>query len=693
MSWNSPLPIDDFRALNESKSKDIPKEVPTDSPISSLHIKCGPMLKLFNCNNNNDGKYLASILVIVQDYKNDAPPSATFQLGSKHGDSTPTEGSFPGTCFYKEHQYQFFRYLIELDLDDSEQVCHYSLNGETMPYWKFYLPAKSQAMNIISFSCNGFSLGCNADNYKSSLWYDVLQKHGAKKSARPYHVMLGGGDQIYCDSVKLMSKKLQHWTEMDNNSEKFNYQVDEEFETELKDYYLNHYFEWFGKGFWTGTISRYIDPLFPISMATIPAINIYDDHDIIDGYGSYDPSTMGCSVFKNLGKIAFIYYMIFQHHQLPEDSLPLNFEASWIKTKVNNFIEQPNHSAVSKLGADIGLVGLDCRTERTLEKVVNDKTYANMFKSIENLAAENKDMKHLLVMLGVPILYPRLVWLEMVLDSPLLKPIKKLAQMGIINKGLINEFDGSVEVLDDLNDHWCSKHHKAERNKLVKQLIDYGAKHGIRVTILSGDVHLCCIGRLKSRIHKHTTFHPIHKDEVKEENKNILQHPEYDPRLIFNVTSSAIINAPPPDPMAVMLNKRSKGHHFNKNCDEDMVPLFNLEPNGTPRENHQFLNKRNWCDLIYAPNSDYKSELPEEESEGNITKKFPSSVKKPIKRDGDDHFVAYPLMNDSLVTTLHVEDDPNDFDCKTMDYELLIPPLKGQYDLNKVAIKHLNGNT
>lgn len=42
----------------------------------------------------------------------------------------------------------------------------------------------------------------------------------------------------------------------------------------------------------------------------------------------------------------------------------------------------------------------------------------------------------------------------------------------------MNEFDGDVEVLDDLNDHWCSKHHKRERNKLIKDLMEFGAKKG-----------------------------------------------------------------------------------------------------------------------------------------------------------------------------------------------------------------------
>lgn len=675
----SPIPIDELRKLNESKAKNVPEECPQDSP-TDLNIKCGPILKLFNCNDKGSKRYLASLLIVLEDYPE--LPSFTYELGDLTTQRVVESGHFNGTLFHEQDNCQFFRFYIDLPLLEHETVCHYYVNKQTVGTWKFYLPSATQAMNSISFSCNGFSLGCDADEYPSSLWYDVLNRH----AKNPYHVMLGGGDQIYCDSVKVMSAKFKEWTAIDSNHTKQSYKADKEFTDDLENYYLNHYFSWFGKGFWIGALSRYLDPIFPAAMNTIPSVNIYDDHDIIDGFGSYPDETMGNSVFKSLGNIAFKHYMIFQHHQLPGEKLDPAFEASWVYGPNNkNFIDNNSRSIVTKLGTEIGLVGFDCRTERSLSRIVKHDSYVNIFSRMQTQITDNPDIKHLFVMLGVPILYPRLVWLEMVLTSPLLKPIKKLAEHGIINKGLLNEFDGSVEVLDDLNDHWCSKNHKAERNKLVKDLMDFGAKNSVRVTILSGDVHLCCIGRLKSRVYHHPTFHPIRKEDIKKTNKNTLEAPETDPRLIFNVTSSAIINAPPPDAMAGLLNKRSKVHHFTKNCDEDVVPLFNVAANGQPRSNLQFLNKRNWADLILAKNSQYKDQIGE-----TPIKKMPGSIKVENKASADERNISYPLFADSLVTTLHVEDDPRDFDCNTMGYELLIPPLQGSYKLDQVAIKHVN---
>ena len=91
--------------------------------------------------------------------------------------------------------------------------------------------------------------------------------------------------------------------------------------------------------------------------------------------------------------------------------------------------------------------------------------------------------KHLIVLLGVPIAYPRLVWLENILTSRVMDPIKALGRMGILG-GFLNQFDGGVEILDDLDDHWTAKNHKDERNWFVQSLQDLSAEKSVRITIL-----------------------------------------------------------------------------------------------------------------------------------------------------------------------------------------------------------------
>lgn len=93
------------------------------------------------------------------------------------------------------------------------------------------------------------------------------------------------------------------------------------------------------------------------------------------------------------------------------------------------------------------------------------------------------ETKHLIVLLGVPVAYPRLVWLENVLTSRALDPIKAMGRMGMLGN-FLNKFDGGVEILDDLDDHWTAKNHKQERNWFIQELQELAAELSVRVTIL-----------------------------------------------------------------------------------------------------------------------------------------------------------------------------------------------------------------
>lgn len=69
-------------------------------------------------------------------------------------------------------------------------------------------------------------------------------------------------------------------------------------------------------------------------------------------------------------------------------------------------------------------------------------------------------------------------------------PLKAMGRAGLFGKGLLNRFDGGVEVLDDLDDHWTARHHKAERNWLIQELQDLAAEKSVRVTLLGYVFHI-----------------------------------------------------------------------------------------------------------------------------------------------------------------------------------------------------------
>jgi len=101
----------------------------------------------------------------------------------------------------------------------------------------------------------------------------------------------------------------------------------------------------------------------------------------------------------------------------------------------------------------------------------------------------------------------------------------------------------------------------------------------------SGDVHLAAIGQFYS-------------------NPKLAIPKDKDFRYIPNIISSAIVNTPPPDMLADVLNKRNKVHHFDRDTDEDMIPMFQQGVDGKPRNNKHLLPHRNWCSIrLYTPGS------------------------------------------------------------------------------------------
>ncbi|KAK5241480.1 hypothetical protein LTR40_013202, partial [Exophiala xenobiotica] len=197
-------------------------------------------------------------------------------------------------------------------------------------------------------SCNGFSLSVNPNNFSGPdpLWRDVLNTH----QTRPFHVMIGGGDQIYNDRVMLETQHFGEWTRMRNPAHKHHAPFTNEMKEELESFYLNRYAMWFSQG------------LFSMGASQIPMVNIWDDHDIIDGFGSYPHHFMATPVFSGIGSIAFKYYMLFQHQSVPEETAA--HEPSWVLGREPGpYIKQASRSIFMHMGKHVAFLGLDCRTE------------------------------------------------------------------------------------------------------------------------------------------------------------------------------------------------------------------------------------------------------------------------------------------------------------------------------------------
>ncbi|KAF2855455.1 hypothetical protein T440DRAFT_504113 [Plenodomus tracheiphilus IPT5] len=488
------------------------------------------------------------------------------RIHKKDGEKLGKLRDIPGVRLHAERGVTFWRFNIEVELGSSQTRIAYKINRG--PATGFWVPAKGESMNIMFHSCNGFSFSVASNEFcgPDPLWRDVLNSH----QSGPFHVMIGGGDQIYNDAAMHHTTLFRKWTESRNPMQKHHEPFSEEMQNELEQFYLDRYSMWFSQG------------LFGLANSQIPMVNMWDDHDIIDGFGSYPHHFMETPVFTGVGAVAFKYYMLFQHHSVPTETEQT--EPSWVLGKnPGPYIKERSRSVFLNLGRQVAFLGLDCRTERQRDEILTEDSYDIIFDRLEDEIVKG-ETKHLIVLLGVPIAYPRLNFLENILTSRLMDPLKALGRAGLLGN-FVNKFDGGVEILDDLDDHWTAKHHKEERNWFIRELQHIASTKSVRVTILGGDVHLAAVGQFYS-------------------NKKLNISKDKDHRYMPNIISSAIVNTPPPDVMADIINKRNKIHHLDSYTDEDMIGLFTHGVDGKKRNNTHLLPHRNWCSIReYKPES------------------------------------------------------------------------------------------
>lgn len=244
------------------------------------------------------------------------------------------------------------------------------------------------------------------------------------------------------------------------------------------------------------------------------------------------------------------------------------------------YIAERSRSLYMQLGARIAFLGVDARTERTRHQVNYPDTYNIIFNRVHSELSKAPEIRHLIVLLGVPIAYPRLAWLENIFTSPIIGPIRFLNKRFGVAGGFFNHFDGQVDLLDDLDDHYTARQHKHERKNLIHRLQALAQEHSIRISILGGDVHLAALGRFYSRT-------------------KLGIPTEQDHRYMTNIISSAITNKPPPKAVANLLARRNKIHHLDHNTHETLMNLFDRDPGGSSKKtanfNHCTMPSRNYA--------------------------------------------------------------------------------------------------
>ncbi|ORX52305.1 hypothetical protein DM01DRAFT_1336688 [Hesseltinella vesiculosa] len=500
-------------------------------------------------------------------------PSITRQHRGIHANTYHIRGE-PLETFRNE--YTFWRYRFELPLAHEPQVASYTSdsfstsasvaalaqdNGGGNHFFEFHLPSRQESMRFMFYSCNGFSdipqeMKDKFGQKEAPLWQDVLDRH----DVMPFHVLLGGGDQLYQDRL-LHDDFMKPWRDEKDPKKR----VAMTLPAAMRDGFEHFYF-------WNYVINFGFkdNPVVAKAFATIPSVNMWDDHDIIDGYGSYPADMQNADCFQVLFANASRFYYLFQQHTVMSKAAEHGMIPGVAPTC---------YHIVTSLGRGIVLLSLDARGERTKFDVCQPRSYDVIFDHMHRRLANQPSTAHVLVLTGVPLIYPRLTLFEKAMESASGFNLSTLAgKTGVIHNiisGQLNQWNGDPELLDDMNDHWTAGNHEVERRHFIEKLQFMAREKSVRVSFLGGDVHCCGAGRLYS--------------------KDMKQREEGDPYLMVQIISSAIVNIPPPQALLTILNQNSSYITFDGNVEEKMYNLFKRSPNGNTRQNKKLMGMRNYC--------------------------------------------------------------------------------------------------
>jgi hypothetical protein len=313
--------------------------------------------------------------------------------------------------------------------------------------WQFHLPSKKEQVRIGYASCNGFS------DFKlltsTPAPYVMWDKLAAEHKAHPFSLLLMGGDQVYADSLWTSVPTLKAWNEQDRE-EKVKRKATRTMVEQLDRFYCELY------------CKQWSRPEVAFMLARVPSAMMWDDHDIFDGWGSYPEDLQRCEVYQAIYAAATKYFRLFQ-----------------LRSEANGALldKTLNHHSWRLGFRGYQILALDNRANRTLTRVMSPSQWDQI-----NAALAACDSGHLLVMAGVPVVYRDFSFTEAALDAT----------------------PWEEELTDDLKDHWRAKDHQGERARLIMRLLDNARQRrqkepGCKTLILSGDVHVGCLGVIQDK--------------------------------------------------------------------------------------------------------------------------------------------------------------------------------------------------
>lgn len=333
------------------------------------------------------------------------------------------------------------------------------------------LPVQDSTFSFAFYSCHNpyksslFGASGTAQVVNIEMWeylHAMLRRHQDKQELR---FVIAGGDQVYADGVD----SLNIWSYLKKNMRKVNGKLFPD-QAAMQSWYRDIY-----RGYWGFPQVRRVFANFPMYM-------MWDDHELMDGWGSRYLKGRSNRKGDEMKRI-------FQDYQ----SKGLNYNdcrtlLARMEDAAKSVYEeyQHSHNPATEAGVyDYGfrhdrsafyvLDGRGCRDiNRDSHRILGKPQMARFKNWVDTL--DSADTRLLFVTTAVPLLH--------------FKP------------ALVNADDNWLlqwqKLEDDLRDAWEHDLHDAERRELLEILFS-AADRGIGVCILSGDVHTAAAFRMRDQ--------------------------------------------------------------------------------------------------------------------------------------------------------------------------------------------------
>jgi len=325
----------------------------------------------------------------------------------------------------------------------------------------------AEQIDFIVMSCHNPDVS-TADGYDGyAVWADLPQIV-ARDSNKKVRFALLVGDQIYADE----------WAESIRK---------EESEQKRLRLYLDAY-----RHYWSNKYYRRV-------MSSLPAVMIWDDHDITDGWGSdiasfVDNGTEFKPDWKNLFDSASKAFSVMQASRNPA---PLADNP-----------KDDGYDFCFRVG-EWGFVFLDLRTHRNLKhrRLHTDEQFERVRKWVQD---NLRNMQTLFVVSPVVLSHGSPVLDDLALKWwPWIMRFVEFLGWSPLGKGLATKFWKSFgDIRDDINDSWGAKDNAEQTDRLLDFLFalqnyQVEPEHRVSVVIVSGDIHTSGYANIYSADQEH----------------------------------------------------------------------------------------------------------------------------------------------------------------------------------------------